>query len=194
MTSSVPVRLLWLMFSKLWIERRSTEKQKNMISIYLSIAMDLRTDDYKYVRVFIIDQQGHILIYLSNIFFDVSLFFSYVFAVFLSSLYISFDSIFFPVVSNYFLYYDRQILLYVILFFLIFNTIILHCAIIGFLFFHLQGRTWNFLFYNKFFIYQLIYIFCFLLLFFIFKFVFRVKSVCLLHYWLTTNGICQIWN
>ena len=75
MTSSVPVRLLWLMFSKLWIERRSTEKQKNMISIYLSIAMDLRTDDYKYVRVFMIDQQSHILICLFEYFFLMFLFF-----------------------------------------------------------------------------------------------------------------------
>ena len=57
------------MFLKLCREGRLSVKQKNMISICLSIVMDLRTDDCKYVRpLSIIDEGFNLLTFLEYVF------------------------------------------------------------------------------------------------------------------------------
>ena len=69
MTSSALVKQQWQMFLKLCREGRLSVRQKNMISICLSIVMDLRTDDCKYVRLLsIIDERFNLFTFLKYIF------------------------------------------------------------------------------------------------------------------------------
>ena len=57
------------MYLKLCREGRLSVRQKNMISICLSIVMDLRTDDCKYVRpLSIIDERFNLFTFLKYVF------------------------------------------------------------------------------------------------------------------------------